>query len=69
MKHLLLFEAFDTESHLKQRGVDTSKTRVIIDEDSGDTFFFLYNLTGQMVGYQSITLHILKKRSKRFRRC
>jgi hypothetical protein len=57
MKHLLLFEAFDTESHLKQRGVDTSKTRVIIDEDSGDTFFFLYNLTGQMVGYQ-YNLHI-----------
>jgi DNA primase len=52
MKHLLLFEAFDTESHLKQRGVDTNKTRVIIDKDSGDTFFFLYNLTGQMVGYQ-----------------
>lgn len=52
MIHLLLFESFDTESHLKSRGIDTNKTRVIIDDETGDTFFFLYNLTGQMVGYQ-----------------
>ena len=52
MKYLLLFEAFDTKSHLKDRGVDVNKTRTIIDEDTGDTYFFLYNLSGQMVGYQ-----------------
>lgn len=52
MKYLLLFESFDVRSHLRHRGVDTGKTNVIIDEESGDTFFFLYNLSGQMVGYQ-----------------
>ena len=52
MKYLFLFEDFDTQEHLKTRGVDSSKTKVIIDEESGDSFFFLYNLSGQMVGYQ-----------------
>lgn len=39
-------------SHLRGRGVDPEMTRVIIDEESGDTYFFLYNLSGQLVGYQ-----------------
>lgn len=53
MKYLLLFENFDVRTHLKERGIDDSKTRyIILDEESGDTFFFLYNLSGQMVGYQ-----------------
>ncbi len=56
MKYLKFFEAFesgdDMESHLKERGIDTSKTEIIIDEESNDVFFFLYNLSGQMVGYQ-----------------
>lgn len=56
MRYLFLFEDFspgdDMTSHLKSRGVDASKTRYVLDEDSGDTFFFLYNLSGQMVGYQ-----------------
>jgi hypothetical protein len=52
MKYLLLFENFDTKSHLKERGIDPDKTQLIIDEESGDTFFFLYNFSGQMVGYQ-----------------
>ena len=61
MRYLLLFENFDTTSHLKGRGIDTEKTRVIIDEESGDTFFFLYNLTGQMVGYQKYNPKFPKK--------
>ena len=52
MNHLLLFEDFDIFSHLKGRGIDPGKTRVIIDEQSSDVYFFLYNLSGQMVGYQ-----------------
>ena len=56
MKYLFLFEDFnpgdDMTAHLKSRGIDASKTRYVLDEDSGDTFFFLYNLSGQMVGYQ-----------------
>ena len=52
MKNMLLFEDFNLLNHLKGRGIDTNKTKLVIDEESGDTFFFLYNLSGQMVGYQ-----------------
>lgn len=52
MKYLKLFEQFDIPQHLNRRGIDTEKTQLIMDEESGDTYFFLYNLTGQMVGYQ-----------------
>jgi hypothetical protein len=54
MKFLKLFENFDGDiiSHLKERGIDPEQTRLIIDEKDGDTYFFLYNLSGQMVGYQ-----------------
>jgi len=37
--------------HLKQRGLNQN-TKFIYDELSGDTFFFLYNLSGQITGYQ-----------------
>lgn len=47
-----LFEKIQIEEHLKKRGIDPEKTRIIIDKESQDVFFFLYNLSGQMVGYQ-----------------
>lgn len=46
--------------HLKDRGIDPNKTRVILDEGDGDTYFFIYNLTGQMVGYQKYNPHYPK---------
>lgn len=52
MKYLKFFETFNLDKHLKGRGIDKDKTRVIIDEESSDVFFFLYNLSGKMVGYQ-----------------
>lgn len=54
MRYLKLYEEFEgtLTDHLKGRGVDPTKTRVIMDEDTGDSYFFLYNLSGQMVGYQ-----------------
>lgn len=55
MKHLQLFEKFEGEDikiHLKKRGIDTEKTRTIIDEETEDVYFFLYNLSGKMIGYQ-----------------
>lgn len=55
MRYLKIFEEFDEDSladHLKNRGVDIDKTRVIMDEETGDTYFFLYNFSGQMVGFQ-----------------
>jgi DNA primase len=61
MRYLLLFEDFDTKKHLIDRGVDPDKTQLIIDEESGDTFFFLYNLSGQMVGYQKYNSRYDKK--------
>ena len=42
MNHLFIFEDFNTINHLKERGIDPDKTIVIIDEESGDSFFFLY---------------------------
>lgn len=65
MKYLFLFEDFnpgdDMLSHLQGRGIDTKKTQFILDEESGDTFFFLYNLSGQMVGYQKYNPNYDKK--------
>ncbi len=52
MKHILLFESFDLRSHLLDRGVDPDKTQLIIDEENNDVYFFLYNLSGQMIGFQ-----------------
>lgn len=52
MNFLLLFEEFNIQDHLKFRGIDTSKTRTIIDEETEDVYFFLYNLSGKMVGFQ-----------------
>lgn len=49
MRTLKLFEYFTLEDHLRDRGIDPQKTKVIISED--DTYFFLYNLSGQIIGY------------------
>lgn len=40
------------EAHLRDRGVDPSRTFVIVDEDAGLATFLLYNLSGQLVGFQ-----------------
>lgn len=61
MKYIKLFELFDLTSHLKDRGIDTTKTKLIMDEESGDTYFFLYNLSGQLVGYQKYNPNYEKK--------
>jgi hypothetical protein len=45
-------EPREIEKHLLSRGVDPNKTAVIIDEESGFATFLLYNLSGQLVGYQ-----------------
>lgn len=51
MKYLKTYESY-TDEHLKSRGVDPNKTFYIHDEQSNDTYFFLYNLSGECVGYQ-----------------
>ncbi len=61
MKYLKFYESFDLEEHLRGRGIDKEETRVIIDEESNDVFFFLYNLSGQMVGYQKYNPTFSKK--------
>lgn len=40
------------ESHLKERGLDPAKTQVIMDMETNIATFLLYNLSGQIVGYQ-----------------
>lgn len=52
IKKLLLCEADDIESHLASRDVDLNKTYVVVDKESDTAVFLLYNLTGQLVGYQ-----------------
>lgn len=42
----------DLLNHLRDRGVDPDSTDVIIDEETGIATFLLYNLSGQLVGYQ-----------------
>lgn len=60
MKYLKNFESIDISNHLKSRGLNDNN-RVVIDEETGDTFFFLYNLSGQMVGYQKYNPNYPKK--------
>ena len=63
MKYLKLFEEYDIEliPHLKERGIDPDKTKVMIDEESGNSYFFLYNLSGQIIGYQKYNPNLQKK--------
>jgi hypothetical protein len=51
MKHLKTYESYLLD-HLKSRGLDLEKTHIIYDEQKGDAYFFIYNLTGQLIGYQ-----------------
>lgn len=44
---------FNIHSHLSSRFLDTTIHRTIIDEEENVATFFLYNLSGQLVGYQS----------------
>ena len=39
------------EDHLRSRGLDPSKTQIIVDKESNIATFLLYNLSGQLVGY------------------
>lgn len=52
--NLLLWEVLSSsiENHLRSRGIDSKRTGVILDKKSGIVTFLLYNLTGQLVGYQ-----------------
>jgi phage/plasmid primase-like uncharacterized protein len=52
IKELLLCENDDIESHLRSRDIDFEKTRVILDKESNVAVFLLFNLSGQLVGYQ-----------------
>ena len=61
MKYLKLFENFDLIQHLKSRGVNPEKTKIIMDEEEGNVYFFLYNLSGQIVGYQKYNPNYIKK--------
>lgn len=43
---------FDIEAHLESRGLDLSRTSVLVDDVYGTATFLLYNLSGKLVGYQ-----------------
>jgi len=42
----------DIKSHLKQRNLNTNLHPTIIDEQTNTATFLLYNLSGQLIGYQ-----------------
>ncbi len=42
----------ELEDHLNLRGLDLKKTHVLLDDTIGEVFFFLYSLSGKLVGYQ-----------------
>ena len=44
--------ADEIQRNLVQRGVDPERTHLIIDEDAGVASFLLYNLSGQLIGFQ-----------------
>lgn len=50
------------EDHLRKRGVDLKRTKVTIDEEAGNATFYLYNLSGQLVGFQQYTPSASKTR-------
>lgn len=43
---------FDIEQHLIDRGVNLDTTRVYMDKEKGVATFMLFNLSGQIIGYQ-----------------
>ena len=60
MKYLLLYESYNMISHLKDRGINNEKKKVVIDEKTDDVYFYLYNLSSQMVGFQKYNPNYIK---------
>jgi hypothetical protein len=52
MDELTQFIRETVDDHLRSRGMDSAKTYVVVDEASNVATFLLFNLTGQLVGYQ-----------------
>ena len=51
MKYLKTYsESIDIKTHLKERGINPDDSNITIDNN--DVYFYIYNLSGQMVGYQ-----------------
>lgn len=47
-----ILNELDIKQHLLDRGIDFNKTHVVIDEENDAAYFFLYTLSGKLVGYQ-----------------
>lgn len=55
MSSILKYKEFMTESAKEdviRRGVDPKRTRVVYSDDESVAYFFLYNLSGKLIGYQ-----------------
>ena len=47
------YEKFNEDlDHLSTRGIDPNVTYFVHDDQSNNTYFFLYNLSGECIGYQ-----------------
>lgn len=45
-------KVIDIKSHLISRGVNLKNTKIFIDHETNEATFLIYNLSGQIVGYQ-----------------
>lgn len=56
-------------THLEERGMDTSLYRFGFDDQEGTASFFLYNFSGQIVGYQQYRPDADKKKNNHPTEC
>ena len=63
MKLLREYIRESVRDHLRERGVDPNRTQVIVDEETGTATFLLFNLSGQLVGYQRYNPSASKERN------
>jgi hypothetical protein len=54
--------------HLKKRGVSLKKYNLMLSEDQTQAYFFIYNLSQQIVGYQKYNPNGIKVRSNEDRK-
>ncbi len=60
-----VIKKFNIQDHLLHRGIDCNVYSMVIDEESNNVYFFLYNLSGQLVGYQKYNPSYEKKGGNR----
>lgn len=66
IKRYLQFIKEDIQ-HLLDRGIDSNITHFIHDVETNNTYFFLYNLSGEFIGYQRYNPNYSKKNGNNYK--